>query len=175
MGLGQGDLPVISFKVWTGGTSGDIVTLQQEALTVEQVAQVCKALPDVQYWTNEAATKNLPLRESMPAMEWGNLVHWAIHSRVKQLKAAFPAAFVNLFSELTVDGQRRNSTEEDGPVYGQRDASRLDIVEKVNTGTYCVYDIKTGLSGLTPRRILEILEKLPKDVLVYVIEVRPFE
>ncbi|KKB09838.1 hypothetical protein VE26_08335 [Devosia chinhatensis] len=152
-----------------------MVNLQQESLTAEQVAQACRALPNVQTWTTEAATVNLPQRSSMSAREWGNNVHWAIHKRVEELKRAFPSTFANIFSELSVDGQRLDSTAAGGPRYGQRGTTRLDIVEKVNATMYCVYDVKTGTSGLSESRILEILSKLPKDILVYIVEVRPFE
>ena len=47
--------------------------------------------------------------------------------------------------------------------------------KKVSADTYCVYDVKTGTSGLSRDRIIEILAKLPLGVLVYIVEVRPFE
>lgn len=176
MGLGAGGLPVVAVRVWTGGTdANDVVSLRQDALTPEQVAQVCTALPDVQSWTNEAATANLPARASMDPAEWGNLVHWAIYRNVVGLKAVLPVALANIFPEITIDQQRRDSTDLPGPRYGEKGASRLDILEKVSSATYCVYDVKTGTSGLSQKRILDILEKLPKGVLVYIMEVRPFE
>jgi hypothetical protein len=175
MGLGAGDLSVIAFKIWTGGTEGNVVSLQQETLTQEQVAQVCKVLPDVQTWTNEAATMHLPQRAAMSPTEWGNLVHWAIHKRITDLKKIFPTGLANVFPEISIDGDRRDSDDEDGPSYGQPGTSRLDVLEKVSATTYCVYDVKTGTSGLTQKRLLELLDKLPKGVLVYIMEVRPFE
>jgi len=131
--------------------------------------------PDIQTWTNEAATGLLPKRSVLSAKDWGNAVHWAIYRRIVALKERFPTEFASLFPEITVDEDRRDSYDEDGPRYGQAGTSRLDVLEKVNTTTYCVYDVKTGTSGLTRKRLLEILEKLPKGVLVYIMEVRPFE
>ncbi len=175
LGVGEGDRSVVAFKIWTGGTNGEVVSHNQETLTQEQVAEVCEFLPDVQAQTNEAATENLPQRATMTPTEWGNLVHWAIYNRIRALKVAHPAAFANLFPEITVDESRQDSSEDDGPKYGQVKTSRLDILEKVSASTYCVYDVKTGKSGLTQKRLLQLLDKLPKGVLVYIMEVRPFE
>ncbi len=175
MGVGEGDRSVVAFKIWTGGTNGEVVSLNQEILTQEQVAEVCEILPDVQNWTNEVATENLPQRATMTPTEWGNLVHWAIYKRIDGLKKSFPTAFANVFPEITVDRERRDSDDEDGPRYGQLGTSRLDVLEKISATTYCVYDVKTGTSGLTQKRLLELLSKLPKGVLVYIMEGRPFE
>ena len=175
MGLGAGGLSVIAFKIWTGGTEGNVVSLQQETLTQEQVAQVCKVLPDVQTWTNEAATMHLPQRAAMSPTEWGNLVHWAIYKRITDLKKTIPTALANVFPEISIDGRRLEIDHPNRPRYGQAGTSRLDILEKISATTYCIYDVKTGASGLTPNRMNEILNKLPVGVLVYIMEVRPFE
>ena len=175
MGVGEGDRSVVAFKIWTGGTNGEVVSLHQETLTQEQVSEVCEFLPDVQAQTNEAATENLPQRATMTPTEWGNLVHWAIYHRVVALKEAHPTAFANVFPEIAIDKNRLDSSARLGPKYGQAETSRLDVLEKVSATTYCVYDVKTGTSGLSRKRLLEILKKLPKGVLVYIMEVRPFE
>ena len=175
MGVGEGDRSVVAFKIWTGGTNEEVVSLHQETLTQEQVAEVCEFLPDVQAQTNEAATENLPQRATMTPTEWGNLVHWAIYKRINGLKKSFPTAFANVFPEISIDGRRLEIDDPRGPKYGQTGTSRLDVLEKVSATTYCVYDVKTGRSGLTLNRIKEILEKLPVGVLVYIMEVRPFE
>ena len=175
MGVGEGDRSVVAFKIWTGGTNEEVVSLHQETLTQEQVAEVCEFLPDVQAQTNETATELLPQRAVLSATEWGNLVHWAIYNRFRALKMAHPAAFANVFPEITIDKNRLDSSARLGPKYGQAGTSRLDVLEKVSATTYCVYDVKTGTSGLSRKRLLEILKKLPKGVLVYIMEVRPFE
>ncbi|MVS98529.1 phage minor head protein [Devosia marina] len=175
MGVGEGDRSVVAFKIWTGGNNEEVVSLHQETLTQEQVAEVCEFLPDVQAQTNEAATENQPQRATMTPTEWGNLVHWAIYKRINGLKTSFPTAFANVFPEISIDGRRLEIDDPRGPKYGQAGTSRLDVLEKVSATTYCVYDVKTGRSGLTLNRIKEILEKLPVGVLVYIMEVRPFE
>ena len=173
LGLSEDDLPVLAFRVWSGKNRGDTSTFALEALTAEQVAQTCKSLPDVQRWTTQAAAILLPQRPTMSASAWGTAVHISIHGQVEAHKKMLPEKYANVFSELTVlDG--RDGRDDDGPYYGQSGSSRLDVVEKVSSNFFCVIDVKTGRSGLTTNRIREILSKLPKDVQVFILEVRPF-
>ncbi|WP_449395501.1 phage minor head protein [Devosia riboflavina] len=174
MGVGGGDLSVLAFKIWSGTNAGSSIGVTQEALTQQQAAQICQSLPEVQAWTNEAGALMLPQRTSMRPSEWGTRIHTLVHLRVQALKAALPAKYANIYSELTVMAGR-DSAEFGGPVYAQAGTSRLDVVEKVRPNLYCVMDIKAGTAGLTPTRILEILSKLPIGVQVYIMEVRPFE
>lgn len=61
--------------------------------------------------------------------------------------------------------------------YGARGSVRVDIFENVGDGTVCVYDIKTGVSKLSPARMVEIASNVhsvytgTKKILV--IETRP--
>lgn len=173
LGLGEDDLPVLAFRVWSGKNLGETSTLALEALTAEQVAQTCRSLPDVQMWTTQAAAILLPQRSGMSASAWGTAVHLNVHGLVEAHKTMFPQKYANVFSELTVlDGL--DSGDASGPHYGQSGSSRLDVVEKVSPNLFCVIDVKTGSSGLTTSRIHEILSKLPKGVQVFILEVRPF-
>jgi hypothetical protein len=51
------------------------------------------------------------------------------------------------------------------------------VLENAGNGTACVYDIKTGESGLSPRRMAEIAENtfkhFPNTRRIIVTEVRP--
>jgi hypothetical protein len=173
LGLSEDYLPVLAFRVWSGKNRGDTSTFALEALTAEQVAQTCKSLPDVQTWTTQAAAILLPQRPTMSASAWGTAVHFSVHGQVEAHKEMFPEKYANVFSELTIlDG--RDGRDDDGPYYGQSGSSRLDVVEKVSSNLFCVIDVKTGRSGLTTSRIREILSKLPEDVQIFILEVRPF-
>ncbi len=61
--------------------------------------------------------------------------------------------------------------------YGERGSVRIDVLENVENGTVCVYDIKTGKSGLSVARSAEIASevhsrfKLTQRIIV--IETRP--
>jgi hypothetical protein len=46
---------------------------------------------------------------------------------------------------------------------GKKGSIRVDVLEKRDDGVVCVYDIKTGWSGLTPARMLEIASNVHKN------------
>ena len=60
---------------------------------------------------------------------------------------------------------------------GQKGSIRVDVYEKVNDESVCVYDIKTGRRGLSYKRIKEIAaavaEKYGKEARFIIIEIRP--
>ena len=47
--------------------------------------------------------------------------------------------------------------------YGKKDSIRIDVLEQRDDSVVCVYDIKTGWSGLTPARMLEIASNVHKN------------
>ena len=47
--------------------------------------------------------------------------------------------------------------------YGLAGSLRLDFLEDVGNGVVCVYDVKTGKSGLTPARMREIGQSVHKN------------
>ena len=61
--------------------------------------------------------------------------------------------------------------------YGERGSIRVDVLERVNSDTVCVYDIKTGDRGLGAARMDEIAFNVnrlyPGTRRVIVIETRP--
>jgi hypothetical protein len=69
--------------------------------------------------------------------------------------------------------------EDDGSkkVYrGMKGTIRVDVYEDTQKGTACVYDIKTGRSGLSKARIIEIVTnvyKRSKPERIIITEVRP--
>jgi len=71
-------------------------------------------------------------------------------------------------------GAGRKSADEN---YGVRGTTRIDVLENTRTGIVCVYDIKTGRSGLTGSRMLELASAVshyyPDTRWIIVTEVRP--
>ena len=65
----------------------------------------------------------------------------------------------------------------DDATYGAKGSIRIDVFENVGNGTVCVYDIKTGRSGLSPARMAEIattvLAAYPGTRRIIVSEIRP--
>lgn len=43
-----------------------------------------------------------------------------------------------------------------GAYYGEAGSTRLDVIERVDGTTVCVYDIKTGKRGLSMTRVLDL-------------------
>jgi len=61
--------------------------------------------------------------------------------------------------------------------YGDPGTKRIDVLENPGKGTVCVYDVKTGVSGLTAARMRELAGTVsffyPGTSRIIVIEVRP--
>jgi hypothetical protein len=61
--------------------------------------------------------------------------------------------------------------------YGIKNSIRIDVFEKRDKQTVCVYDIKTGRSGLSPARRADILAHVhgtyPGATHIIIAEVRP--
>jgi hypothetical protein len=61
--------------------------------------------------------------------------------------------------------------------YGKKDSIRIDVLERVDTTTVCVYDIKTGRTGLSVPRMTEIASNVFKAFSgtqrIIVSEIRP--
>lgn len=61
--------------------------------------------------------------------------------------------------------------------YGTKATLRIDVLERLSNNTVCVYDIKTGKSGLSPARIREIAQAVYRRYQdaerFLIIEVRP--
>jgi hypothetical protein len=176
MGLGAGELSVLAIKIWQGtGTSADpIVT--KETLTAEQVAQTCKMLPDIQSWTNAAARTLAPMRMLSSPQKYGTAVHLAVNQTIEMLKLQFPTRYYNIWSELSVLPDGTTSAEPNGASYGQKETTRLDVFERVDATTACVYDIKTGRRGLSMTRVAEFTTRsinMGGLSTVFVVQVNP--
>lgn len=156
MGENLDSLSVIAIKTWQGvGADGSLV-VTKESLTAEQVPQTCKKLPEVQDWTNAAARVLAPMRLIWSPQKYGTALHSAVHHGFTALKLQFPTRYYNVWSELSVLPDGANSAEEGGAYYGEAGSTRLDIVERVDATTVCVYDIKTGRRGLSMSRVLDL-------------------
>ena len=159
MGSGPADLQVVAFRVWQGtGADGNAV-VTHEALSAEQVAQLCPRLPEVQEWTDTAVSALASQRSTMTPQDWGTAVHSYINHWIKALKATLPLGYGDIDSELSIDRSGSISTDEGGPRYAQRGTIRSDIVERASTSTTCFYDVKTGDRGMEFSRVEEAFRR----------------
>ena len=114
-------------------------------LTKDEVDGVCRRLQQVQSITDVAARKWKPSRGLLTAAQYGTL----LHSDIKlQVDAMGDPTFRAEVSHL-------KGVEEVQP-YGTKGSVRVDVLERRDEATVCVYDIKTGRSGLSVARFGEI-------------------
>ncbi|WP_091949931.1 hypothetical protein [Phyllobacterium sp. YR620] len=118
-------------------------------LLKEQVEDACPLYGAVKTATNNAVQAAGPRSNFASAAEYGTRVHTIL----KDLLVADYAgrliaerSFLKYFEELGLDDRYG----ETGVDYGLLGSLRLDVLERVANGVICVYDIKTGRSGLTP-------------------------
>ncbi|MBJ3784002.1 minor capsid protein [Devosia sp. MSA67] len=175
MGVGASDLPVMAIKVWQGEGDDGSVVVTTIALTAEQVAQTCKRLPEIQSLTNAAARTLTPMRPFQSPQTFGTALHLTVHRMIEAMKLEFPTRYYNLWSELTVLPGGANSVLGNA-YYGQAGSTRLDVVERVDGTTACVYDIKTGDRGLSMTRLTELTDRTKEFSgvsIVIVVQVNP--
>jgi SPP1 gp7 family putative phage head morphogenesis protein len=159
MGLGDGDLPVMAIKIWQGVGSDGSVVVTKEVLSSEQVSQTCKRLPEVQSWASEAAATLAHLRSELSPQDFGTKLHTLVHYMILALKAQFPLDYVDVSSELSITRDGITSDDIGGPHYGAAGTVRLDVVEKVNSSTACLYDFKSGRTGLPNSRAEDFIRR----------------
>jgi hypothetical protein len=82
----------------------------------------------------------------MSPQQYGTAVHTNLKRQIDSLKDP------NFRAEVS---RLKSETEE--VRHGRRGSIRVDVLENAGGGTVCVYDIKTGTSGLSPARMAEIV------------------
>lgn len=159
MGIGDTGLVALAFKVWDGSRTGNSVTVTQVALTAEQAAQTCKLLPEVQTLTNEAAAKMSVMRLTATPQNFGIAVHAEVHRQITMRKLLSPVQYGNVHPEMSISAGGLTSIDDDDVYYGQVETSRLDVYERVNANTACIYDVKTGRRGLSLSRTTDLVSR----------------
>lgn len=116
----------------------------------DEVDAACPRHPEVRSRTDRAYDAVAKAGgKSLPPAVFGTLVHTNLKRQIDRLYNPRFRAEVSVLKTL----------EE---TYGRKNSIRIDVFEDVGNGTYCVYDIKTGKSGLTTRRANEIASKVYK-------------
>ena len=117
-------------------------------LTKNETDAACPRHAEVQERTDYAA--DVTTREGntwWSATLYGTAVHENLKAQIKALDDP------NLLAETSYIKSRDAG-------YGERGSVRIDVLENVGNGTVCVYDIKTGKSGLTTARTAEIANEV---------------
>ena len=141
------------FPVWTGGVSED------------ETRRACPKYDIAQKITDEAAGSFNPKDFKRPS-EYGTAVHSAARDKIRKFNDP------NLVAEKSILKSSAVDTE-----YGTKGSIRIDILEDAGYNIICVYDIKTGKSGLTSARIKEIGQTVYRRFgtghVIIIIEMRP--
>ncbi len=132
--------------------------------TRDETNAACPRHEEVQSRTDDVADRLRREGNYWTATEYGTKVHTALKKEIEALgdpNFRAEASFIK--------------SEEAG--YGKKGSIRVDVIEKVDENTVCVYDIKTGRSGLSPARALEIATNVQLyyqgTTRIIVIETRP--
>ena len=145
---------------WAAGDERPVIG----RLSQEEVETACPAYPKVQSVTSSSDAKVRAQNPNATSQEIGNMVH-------KEVDAAFkgqPGFKTN--AGFLRDEELKNGLRLAG-------SSFLDVLHDVGNGTICIFDIKTGLSGLGSRQINQYWNAA-KDAFedaqrIYILEVRP--
>ena len=148
------------------------------ALTFAQVRRVCPGIARVKELTDEAVAE-AEADEKASGEQWSaSKFGTAVHTYLKRKIDAWNRLPPEEASKLNPFGFRAEVSfikgEQENP--GTKGSVRVDVLEKRDDGVVCVYDVKTGWSGLTPARMLEIASNVYKNyetVNFVVTETRP--
>jgi len=114
----------------------------------------------------------------MTPSEFGTEVHWQIAQKING-PGRTPDDPINPDFRAEYSLSKAGAANAAAPEakYGQRGTIRVDVLENLNNGTVCVYDIKTGRAGLPFYRAKEIAQtvfrRFGKVSQIIVVEVRP--
>ena len=167
---------VVSFPVtvYEPGADERLHRVWVGRLTDKQLKKSCDKLPDVQAQTDLAAKKTVRANYSSAAA-YGTAVHLELEQKIKELDDPKLSTEVSYLKTLGETGEPPQNPHR--PVRrGQKGSVRIDVFEDTDTETVCVYDIKTGKSGLYRGRSLEIARAVHArygNKQIIVIEMRP--
>jgi hypothetical protein len=145
-------------------------------LTKEEVGEVCKQLETVQGLTDKAVSSTLLERSKMSPTQYGTAIHTHVSRAIGKNDLNFKAeeSLLKLQEEMKENGVVKSAKNTE---YGTKNSIRIDVFEKRDEQTVCVYDIKTGRSGLSPARRAAILAHVhgtyPSVTHIVIAEVRP--
>ncbi len=118
--------------------------------------------------TDDAADRVKREGNYWSAQQYGTKVHKNLADQINGLGDPGFRAEISLIKTASEAGPAR---------YGLPFSIRIDVLEDVRNGTVCVYDLKTGKSGLSAARSAEIAGTVfsvyPNARRILVIETRP--
>ena len=174
--------PIFLFrpKDWKPDNPGERTTTRPSAevklITKDQVKEDCPEYDTVQNLTNLAKNSAGKASSYSSPVLWGT----AVHSRMKEMVDKNYSG--QLFAERSYvkyneDVMDDKSFYHQDPSYSKRGSIRIDVLGREHHQVVCVYDIKTGRSGLSIPRVIEIGESVSRryrtNPKIIITEVRP--
>ena len=150
-----------------GGQVLDIVGTK--LLTREETRIACPRLDEVQSRVDRVDAEMREQYSEYSAQQHGTAVHVILANEIKAQRNP----------DFTAEVSILKSEEESRFVpYGRANTVRIDVLERVDAQTVCVYDLKTGRAGLSTARSKEIAGEVFKAFgkvhqRIIVTEVRP--
>jgi hypothetical protein len=169
--------PVIAFRARGYRRKSTTKLSYVGTLTREEVDQACPRQIEAQTITDLAAASTNRADYETP-QKYGTAVHQKIRREINGPNPNFPRdpdfrAEVSLLKTQAASLEAENQEVR----YGSAASIRVDILENTRHNTVCVYDIKTGRSGMSAARFSEIAHtvyrRFPQTQRIIVIEVRP--
>lgn len=137
------------------------------SLNRSEVEIYCPKLPDVQARTDRIAEEVATYLPNVSRQRYGTEVHKRLADEINGLDDPAYKAEKSILKSSGADAR-----------YGTKGSVRIDVLENVNADTVCIYDIKTGVSGLLPGRAaelaketFEVFKRMPACIIVT--EVKP--
>ena len=171
--------PVLSFSAreYLLGAGQTFALDSVRTLDQQEVDGACPRYGEVQARTDEAvATVRRRGALDLSPQAFGTAVHVELKKKIDGFHDPNLVAEISLLKSSNAAGFV--PMQEPDPVrYGRLGSIRIDVLEHVNNGIVCVYDVKTGASGLRTTRAAEIAQtvvlRYPDTDRIIVIEVRP--
>jgi hypothetical protein len=140
-------------------------------LTKDNVDEACPRYWEVQSLTNQAADLYSPGAYSTP-QERGTAIHTWVRDEINGSPTVPPSTPKD--PDFKSEQSFIKSKEAD---YGDKGSVRVDVYENRRNGIVCIYDIKTGETGLSFARMQELASNVgtsyPGTMRIIVTEVRP--
>jgi hypothetical protein len=156
---------------YSPGATAEHTAIWIGQLTHQEVNDACPRHAEVQSITNQAVA-TINRGDYATPQHYGTAVHSWIEEQINGPTTVprSPPRDPNFRAELSL-------LKSDIENYGVAGTRRIDVYENPGTGTVCVYDVKTGRSGLKPARMLELASTVqyyyPGTHRIIVTEVRP--
>ena len=169
-------IPIISVRARAfakGDTDAKIWASVREA-DIAEVSKLCPHYFTVQTQTDIAAFAAGPVSDYKNPGAHGTGVHKILEH---QINPAFNPELVAELVLLKPMEEALNRVYTKDPRRGEEDTVKLDIYERVSDELACIYDIKAGKKGLSPRRMSELADSVarrhPEIKWFFVIQIRP--